>query len=201
MRLLISLSRKLRVHEVSDRARPPKPAPAGTPYRSDRVPDRHALDELAALGQRVELRLDLFVVLFAALFALLVVGPELLHLAEAGHLGNAADGPDHAGQRARGVGAAREAENVDLVGRIVRCFAGIVVEREKGQAALDVALQPGAEHAAQELVDRSAAANPAVVVDDLLDAVRSHRLQRLPDPHHVGGLVRVGERVPGAVKT
>ena len=124
--------------------------------------------------------------------------PQLLYLAELRHPGNAADRADHAGEGTRGVGAAREAEDVDFirgllvgVAGIVSLFSVTVVEGEKGESALDIALHASAEHTAEDLVQQAAAAHAGVVVDDLLGAVLGLFLYRLPDPHHIGGLVRV----------
>ena len=113
----ISLSRKLRVHDVIQRARPPRPKPVGMPYEPTVSHTATHLMSFPLGGRGIDHVLDLgFRLCFSRSFlALPVVCPKLLDLTEIRDLGNAADRADHAGKRASSVGAAREAENVDLV--------------------------------------------------------------------------------------
>ena len=106
--------------------------------------------------------------------------------------------PDQAGQRARGEGAAREAEEVDLV-------AGRVVEDQEpvrvGQRRHQTAPEKAAERAVRGLRDRTDAASGSDAVDvadDLNDPVRRAGKDRLGDPRHVGRTVGV-QSVPCSV--
>ena len=86
--------------------------------------------------------------------------------------GQQSDAADHADQAARGVGAAAEAEHVDLVAGLAGA-AGGVVQRQKAIRLGDVAEQPQTERAAEQPVDPvPAGADAADVVHELLNAVR-----------------------------
>src|SRR5262249_44132204 len=80
-------------------------------------------------------------------------------------------------------------------------FRRLPIERQEGEPALDVVTQTGAEDPAQKAVERPAAADSGVVVDDLGDAVRRDRLYGLCDPHPIADLVGIGQGLPGAVVT
>src|SRR5262249_20222138 len=92
----------------------------GNSVGADSIPNRDALDDRrrAVFGHLPDQAIDVLLVRFALLVALPVVVPDLLQLIEACLPWNAADGADDAGKRARRVGAAREAEDVDFIGRV-----------------------------------------------------------------------------------
>src|SRR5205085_3753855 len=103
---------------------------------------------------------------------------------------------DHPAQGPRGVGAAAEAEDVDLV-------AGHVVGGEEAVAGQDVVEQPEAERSAEDAVDAVADPDAAEVEHGLLDprlhggGVDLHGARDLLD---VRDVLAVGA-VPGAVAT
>src|SRR5690606_36384763 len=102
---------------------------------------------------------------------------------------------DHAGEAARGVGAAAEAEQEQLV-------AGLVVEHQEAVGLVEVVVQAAAEGAAGELVERAAGAHALVVEHQLRHrpgAARGEQRQL----YHVGGaglpVLLLVRAVPGAV--
>jgi hypothetical protein len=73
------------------------------------------------------------------------------------------------------------------------------LRERKASAPLHVVAQADTEDAAQKLIERPAAANAGVVVDDLLGPIVGNGFYRLRDAHHIGDLVGIGHCVPGAV--
>lgn len=149
------MSRKLRVHAVTFRAK----HPPGIPYDPTvSQTATHLMSCRFSAGGRASPGSLACSAPWRA--CLSCNAPQLFGFAEFRHLRNPGDRADYARECARGVSAAREAEDVDLVGRIIGRVACVIVKREEGEPTLDIALHSGAEHAAQEPIDGSAAAYP-----------------------------------------
>src|SRR5207253_9470540 len=99
---------------------------------------------------------------------------------------------DHSADAARGKRAAREAEDVDLVARLV-------VRHQKDVGVVDVLLEPRARGAAEELVLDVAGADSLIVVDDLLGAVRRALAEAVGDLDDVRRTRLAGDFLIGAI--
>src|SRR5262249_50400192 len=96
-----------------------KPKAGRDAIRTDGVPNRDALDEgFPVFGHLVDQLVDSSLIHVPLHLALAIVLPDQLELVETGLPRNTVNGANDAGQGAGRVGAAREAEDVNLIGAL-----------------------------------------------------------------------------------